>query len=121
MIRDATSRAFFDGIYQRDSDPWNFASSAYELGRYERILQAFSPMRYKYSSEPGCSIGVLTERLASICDRVKAMDIFRIAVDRARQRCSGLEDVHIECATMPDNVSAGVRFDRVERDRVLLQ
>lgn len=112
MIIDTITRAFFDGIYQRNPDPWNFASSTYELGRYERILQALSRTRYKRAFEPGCSIGVLTELLASVCDRVEAMDISEVAVDRARQRCSNLSNIHIECATMPNDMPAG-EFDLI--------
>jgi cyclopropane fatty-acyl-phospholipid synthase-like methyltransferase len=99
-------------LYQHDPDPWNFASSAYELDRYEHILRALSHTRYKRAFEPGCSIGVLTERLASICDFVEAMDISPIAVERACQRCSNLTNVHIVCATMPDSIPAG-EFDLI--------
>ena len=112
MNTNTTSRAFFDAIYERSPDPWSFASSSYELGRYERILRALPRSRYKRAFEPGCSIGVLTERLALICDEVEAMEISCIAVDRARQRCSAQTNVHIVCAAMPDHMPIG-EFDLV--------
>ena len=112
MIRNTTSRAFFDAIYERSPDPWSFASSIYELGRYERTLQALPRSRYKRAFEPGCSIGVLTERLALICDEVEAMEISCSAVDRARQRCSTQTNVHIVCASMADQMPTG-EFDLV--------
>jgi SAM-dependent methyltransferase len=112
MNMETTSRAFFDGIYARDSDPWNFASSAYELGRYERILQALPRTRYKRAFEPGCSIGVLTEQLASVCDTVEAIDISPVAVDRAIERCSKLGHVDIQRGTLPKDIPAG-QFDLI--------
>jgi SAM-dependent methyltransferase len=112
MTINTTSRAFFDAIYERSPDPWSFASSRYELGRYEHILRALPRSRYKRAFEPGCSIGVLTERLASVCDEVEAMDISCIAVERARQRCSAQTKVQIVCAMMPDQMPVG-EFDLV--------
>jgi len=104
MTVETTSRPFFDALYERNPDPWHFASSNYELGRYERIVQALSGSRYKRVFEPGCSIGVLTEQLASICDEVEALDISGVAVDRARQRCSHLSNVHIRQGTIAKDI-----------------
>src|ERR1700761_1548019 len=112
MNKNTTSPAFFDAIYERNPDPWSFASSSYELGRYDCILRALPQRRYKRAFEPGCSIGVLTERLASICDEVEAMEISCIAVDRARQRCSTQTNVHVVCASMLDQMPLG-EFDLV--------
>jgi hypothetical protein len=112
MNKNTTSPAFFDAIYERNPDPWGFASSSYELGRYDCILRALPQSRYKRAFEPGCSIGVLTERLASICDDVEAMEISCVAVERARQRCSTQTNVHIVCASMPDQMPPG-EFDLI--------
>jgi predicted TPR repeat methyltransferase len=112
MIMNTTSQVFFNSMYQRNPDPWNFASSPYELGRYAHIIEALRGRRYNSAFEPGCSIGVLTEELASICDIVEATDIAQIAVDRARHRCSSLANVHIECGALPDNIPTG-KFDLI--------
>jgi SAM-dependent methyltransferase len=112
MSVETTSRKFFDALYQRNPDPWQFASSDYELGRYERIVQALSRSRYGRAFEPGCSIGVLTEQLASICDAVEALDISGLAVDRARQRCSHLSNVQIRQGTIPKDIPTG-QFDLI--------
>ncbi len=112
MSVKTTSRQFFDALYQRNPDPWRFASSDYELGRYERIVQALSGSRYKRAFEPGCSIGVLTEQLASVCDAVEALDVSGVAVDRARQRCSHLYNVQIRQGTIPKDIPIG-QFDLI--------
>jgi cyclopropane fatty-acyl-phospholipid synthase-like methyltransferase len=107
MTIDTTSRAFFDALYERNSDPWNFTSSSYELGRYKHILHALPLRRYRRAFEPGCSIGVLTEQLASVCDRLEAIDISGVAVDEARLRCRHLANVHIRQGTMPEDIPDG--------------
>jgi len=112
MSAGTTSRQFFDALYQRNPDPWQFASSDYELGRYERIVQALSGSRYGRAFEPGCSIGVLTEQLTSVCDIVEALDISAVAVDRARQRCSHLSNVLIRQGTIAKDIPTG-QFDLI--------
>jgi SAM-dependent methyltransferase len=110
MSHPTTSRAFFDRIYLQDADPWRFASSEYELGRYEVTMQALSTRRYRHAFEPGCSIGVLTERLATICECVDAIDISSTAVRQASLRCSRLSNVTIRQGALPTDIPAGT-FD----------
>ena len=110
MNHPTTSRAFFDRLYLKDGDPWRFASSEYELGRYEVTMQALASRRYRHAFEPGCSIGVLTERLATICDYVDAIDISSVAVQQASRRCSGLSNVKIRQGALPTDIPTGT-FD----------
>jgi SAM-dependent methyltransferase len=112
MTADTTSRTFFDRMYQVDIDPWKFASSHYELERYRAILEALPLARYRHGFEPGCSVGVLTEQLASKCDAVDAIDISPLAVERVRQRCSDLRNVDIQCGALPTDIPAG-EFDLI--------
>ena len=92
---NTTSESFFEAKYSSATDPWDFAQSPYELARYHAILAALAPHRFRLGVEPGCSVGVLTEKLAAICDRVEACDLSETAVERARQRCAGLPNVDI--------------------------
>jgi SAM-dependent methyltransferase len=112
MTVESTTRAFFDGLYERDADPWHFASSTYELGRYNSIVRALCRAPYKRAFEPGCSIGILTEQLAPLCEEVEALDISSVAVDKARQRCSHLSNVHIGHGEIVKNIPPG-EFDLV--------
>jgi hypothetical protein len=66
--------AYFDNVYAADSDPWKFASSAYERDKYAATLAAFPKPRYASAFEIGCSIGVLTSALAPRCDALLAVD-----------------------------------------------
>lgn len=106
MAIDTVSKEFFEGKYQMDSDPWKFASNSYELNRYAEIMRSLEGRRFAAGFEPGCSIGVLTERLASVCGRLWAMDISPTAVTAARQRCAHLRNVSISQGALPDDVPA---------------
>lgn len=105
--RDTTSAAAFEARYRRADDPWSFASSPYELARYDAIIEALPRDRYRRALEPGCSIGVLTARLAGRCDRVDALDLAPTAVTAARARCAGMPHVTIEVGRWPDDVRRG--------------
>src|SRR6478609_8966907 len=55
---------YFERVYREADDPWRFASSPYEAAKYAATLAAVPRARYRNAFEIGCSIGVLTERLA---------------------------------------------------------
>jgi SAM-dependent methyltransferase len=111
MTRDTTSKAFFEEKYRAQPDPWEFASSAYEQQRYSAILAAL-PRRYERAFEPGCSIGILTARLAAVCQEIVAMDISPTAVLSARKHCKDLRKVDISCGALPVQLPAGT-FDLI--------
>lgn len=101
-INFASSAAFFEAKYQRKADPWDFSSNAYESQRYDAIISAIAHRRYARAFEPGCSIGVLTERLAAYCDEVYAIDFSLSAIAQAQVRCAHLPQVEVHCASLPE-------------------
>jgi SAM-dependent methyltransferase len=92
--------AAFEARYARNPDPWSFANSPYELDRYDRLVEILQRHRYETIYEPGCSVGVLTERLARISRRVIATDFAATAVEQAKTRCANLDNVDILCADL---------------------
>ena len=112
MTTNPTSQEFFEAKYRENNDPWAFASNAYEQTRYFEILRALDSRRYGRAFEPGCSIGVLTARLASICEHVDAIDISSTAVRQARHHCAHLSNVCIRCGSLPKDAPPGT-FDLV--------
>jgi SAM-dependent methyltransferase len=102
-----SSAAFFEAKYQRKHDPWNFAGSPYEQRRYDATMAALAGRRYTRAFEPGCSVGVLTARLSTICDAVEAIDFSETAVAEARRRCAGLENVRVSCGSLLERPPAG--------------
>jgi SAM-dependent methyltransferase len=100
----ALSASFFEQKYRSKSDPWDFSVSAYELGRYQTIVAALAHKRYSRGFEPGCSVGVLTELLATHCEFLEAIDFSQTAVDQAQRRCSHLGNVNVFCASLLDRM-----------------
>ena len=92
---------YFDALYAADPDPWKFASSAYEREKYAVTLAALTRERYENAFEIGCSIGVLTERLAARCDRLLAVDVAFAALELARRRCASAACVRFERMCVP--------------------
>ena len=78
--------ATFERMYREDEDPWGFGTSAYEAAKYDRTIAALGDRRFHRALELGCSIGVLTARLAERCDELIALDTSATAVERARER-----------------------------------
>ena len=61
---------YFEDVYNANDDPWNFASSEYEAAKYAATLAALPREKYASAFEIGCSIGVLTEKLAARCENL---------------------------------------------------
>ncbi|PRC47764.1 SAM-dependent methyltransferase, partial [Mycobacterium sp. ITM-2017-0098] len=80
--------SFFDHMYHQAADPWNLEGRWYEQRKYA-ITTALLPFpRYRRAFEPGCSVGVLTEKLAGRCDHVTSTDISVAALDATHRRLS---------------------------------
>ena len=103
-LKAAVSQAAFEAKYRQSADPWQFAASPYEQRRYATTLRALTRARYTHVFEPGCSVGVLTERLAQLCGEVEAFDISASAVEQARGRCGHLANVRLSCQSLPDRL-----------------
>ncbi len=99
---DKSSAEFFETRYREVGDPWDLAHDSYEQSRYDTIIRALAGRRYRHAFEPGCAVGALTEKLATICDRVDACDFSQTAVEQARQRCAGFPGVSVRCASVTD-------------------
>ncbi|WP_099023887.1 SAM-dependent methyltransferase [Mycolicibacterium palauense] len=77
---------YFDKMYRAEEDPWRLASRWYERRKYAISVALLPRARYRHAFEPGCSIGMLTQRLAEVCDRVSAVDVAEPALAAARRR-----------------------------------
>ncbi len=104
--------AYFAGIYARSEDPWGFATSPYERAKYDATLAALPAPHFRRALEIGCSIGVLTARLAQRCDEIVGIDIDPRALELARVRCASCSNVRFERRTFPHETVPGP-FDLV--------
>ncbi|HEY6890672.1 MAG TPA: SAM-dependent methyltransferase [Solirubrobacter sp.] len=97
--------AFFDAIYAADPDPWKFETSPYEQAKYDATIDALRHEHFAGALEIGCSIGVLTERLAQRANALLAIDVATAALDQAKAR--GLDNVTFERREVPEEFPDG--------------
>jgi cyclopropane fatty-acyl-phospholipid synthase-like methyltransferase len=112
----------FERLYAVNPDPWNFATSDYERLKYDATMAALGERQFTAGFEIGCSIGVLTRRLAGRCGALLAVDIVASAVADARRRCDDLPHVGFDVMTVPDAWPApkhAQKFDLIVLSEVL--
>jgi 2-polyprenyl-3-methyl-5-hydroxy-6-metoxy-1,4-benzoquinol methylase len=109
---------YFEALYETNPDPWAFETSGYEAAKYEATLAALPEARIGRGLEIGCSIGVLTRKLAARCDALVAVDVAEAALDRARARCADQGWVSFQRLCVPGEWPAG-RFDMILLSEVL--
>jgi SAM-dependent methyltransferase len=100
--QNTSSREFFEQMYRRDPDPWNFADDPYESSRYDTLIASLAGKHFERGFEPGCSVGVLTARLAPFCGELLATDLSETAVNHARQRCVAYPKVRVAVGSVED-------------------
>jgi SAM-dependent methyltransferase len=119
-VRERLDREYFEKLYAESRDPWSFETSEYESKKYERTLDVLAHRQqiYHRALEVGCSIGVFTAMLASLCDELLAVDVSERAVAAARERLAGLPNVRVELRRLPEETPEGP-FDLVVASEVL--
>jgi cyclopropane fatty-acyl-phospholipid synthase-like methyltransferase len=111
-------REYFEVLYADGADPWHFATSSYERAKYDATLAALPMPRIGSALEIGCSIGVLTRRLAERCTTLLAVDIAENALAQARAACAASKNVAIARMRIPMDWPPG-RFDVILLSEVL--
>lgn len=109
---------YFTDLYASNPDPWGFTTSAYEQAKYEATLASLGQANYAEALEVGCSIGVLTRRLAERCGRLLALDVAPSALEAAQARCADCPQVAFLRAAVPAEWPPG-RFDLIVLSEVL--
>lgn len=104
---------YFDDVYRANEDPWEFETSPYEQAKYADTLAALPNAQYDNAFEVGCSLGVLTEQLATRCRHLLSVDVSEAPLTRARQRCAHLPQVEFRRMTLPAEFPTGKTFDLV--------
>ena len=91
------SRRFFRDLWA-ESDPWSLDASELDQRRYDRQIELLEDRRYERALEIGCASGSFTRRLAPLCDRLLAIDIAEMAIERARAAHAGEPGVEYRVA-----------------------
>lgn len=110
--KETLTTEYFDKVYAASDDPWDFASSEYEAGKYAATLAALTKENYRSAFEIGCSIGVLTEQLAERCGKLLAIDVSEKALEQAKKRCANLPNARLRLMRVP-NEFPGEIFDLI--------
>jgi 2-polyprenyl-3-methyl-5-hydroxy-6-metoxy-1,4-benzoquinol methylase len=108
----------FEKLYRANPDPWNFSTSSYEQQKYRATLAALGTRHFHTGLEVGCSIGVLTTRLAARCDSLLGLDFVPSAVAAARALCAHYPGVRIDRMQVPRQWPPG-QFDLIVFSEVL--
>lgn len=104
---------YFEDVYAAKEDPWDFETSEYEAKKYLETLRALPRASYENAFEIGCSIGVLTEKLATRCKRLLAIDISDKALEKARRRCENLPHVRFQKMNVSEEFPSETEFDLI--------
>lgn len=99
---------YFTSVYDGSPDPWGFTDRWYEERKRAVTLAALPQRRYATGYEPGCSIGVLTQGLATRCDALLATDVSPTALAAAAARLAGSPHVRLEQQALPQGWPDGV-------------
>ncbi|WP_324678362.1 class I SAM-dependent DNA methyltransferase [Hymenobacter sp. GOD-10R] len=104
---------YFEQVYQANADPWQFETSPYEREKYATTLAALPRPSYAHAFEVGCSLGVLTEKLAARCAQLLSIDVALEPLARAKARCANLPQVTFQQMFLPQEFPAQHNFDLV--------
>ena len=100
-VKNSLSADYFDEVYRANDDPWNFETSEYESAKYAETLKVLPHEIYESAFEIGCSIGVLTAKLAERCRNLLAIDVSEKALDTAKKRCLNFSNVDFRLMQIP--------------------
>ena len=114
MRREHTLTAdYFEELFATDPDPWSLESSPYEAQKFEDTIKALDGRHYHNALEIGCAGGMLTTRLAAVCDALLAVDLSATALRRAILRCAHLSNVRFERRGFPNDAPTTSAFDLI--------
>lgn len=109
---ETLTREYFEDLYRDGPDPWGFETSPYEDSKYVSIMEALPRRSYRAALEIGCSSGVLTQRLATRCTRLLAVDVSELALAQARARCQHYQHIRFARYQVPQEFPTEV-FDLI--------
>ncbi len=99
--KQTLSEQYFDDVYDVNKDPWNFETSPYEQEKYKATIQALNRPNYQQIFEIGCSIGVLSEMLAKLSNKLLAVDASDAPLVKAMVRLAKYKNVLVKKMNVP--------------------
>jgi predicted TPR repeat methyltransferase len=117
-VRASVPPVYFEEMFASNPDPWQFETSPYESEKYATSIGALAGRRYHRAFEVGCANGVLTERLASICETLLSIDVSSSALATARTRNEQTAHVEFQELMFPGQTPDG-SFDLIVLSEVV--
>lgn len=111
-MSDSLTTKYFEDVYSANADPWGFESSPYEQEKFAKTMDALPRDHYTAGFEIGCSIGVLSDKLAGRCESLLSVDVADRALDQARERCRDIAHLRFQKMSVPGEFPEG-QFDLV--------
>jgi predicted TPR repeat methyltransferase len=111
-VQASVPPVYFENMFAGNPDPWQFETSPYEHEKYETSIGALAGRPYRRAFEVGCANGVLTMRLAAICDELLSVDVSSTALATARTRNEQRAHVEFQEMVFPGQTPNG-SFDLI--------
>ena len=111
-------RRVFDDLHRKTEDPWDFATSPYEIDKRAATIAALPDRKFPAILEIGCSTGYLSQALSRKGDHVLALDVSAVAVARATARVGDGLPICFRQAELPEDWPPGA-FDLIVFSEVL--
>lgn len=112
MISHSQRAEYFERRYASANDIWHYGGRQDCHADYASTLAVLPQSVYKNGLELGCSVGAMTEYIASYCRQLTAVDCADSALAIARERCRCLDNVVFKQALIPNEFPVD-RFDLI--------
>lgn len=106
---------YFDQVYADNEDPFRLSDNWYEERKYAITLASLPRATYRRALEPGCSIGVLTEKLSRRVKTLISTDVAQAALTIAQTRVESPSVRFVEWSLTDDwdAICDGQQFDLI--------
>jgi len=102
--------------YEEGAEPWNYSVRSMELLRHEWIAENLKKTGIQSDTrvlEMGCSLGLMTEKIAELGPKITAIDLSPKAIAQAKVRCRQFNNVEFQVADVCKLPFPDSSFDRV--------
>jgi SAM-dependent methyltransferase len=97
LRRRPLAQGTYAEIFTDRTDPFGYDVKPFEFEKFAAVIELLDGVRndacFERAWEIGCAEGVLTARLAPICERLSAVDFIPLALERARARCREFSNI----------------------------
>lgn len=102
-MRESLPARYFDELFRNAPNPWPLRSRWYEQ-RKRKLILASLPRRHFHSAfEPACASGETSAELAQRSEHLLCSDYSVEALDLARARLAGFDNVRVAKQSLPED------------------